>query len=191
MVRCSVGCGRHEMIVDVADRGGGGLAPLLLDDALRALHAPLSDRTVEILLCAAVGRGYGPGVDGRRLLREIVDVCVERVRRDDPSFVPALPGLSVYGALEGEVLARIEEAAPAVRVAVARVPYRSVPEVVPSLERLVSDVDPDLGYRLFLRVMRVYAVSITWSRFEGCLGLGGRFGCNAEVVDDGSLQITD
>ncbi|MFD5874455.1 hypothetical protein [Streptomyces sp. NPDC060322] len=179
------------MLADIADWGGGGFAPLLLDDALRALHSPLPVRTVDMVLCAALGRGYDAGFDGPGFLREIVDVCVERVRQDDPSFVPALPGPSVYGALEGEVLARIEEAAPAVREAVARAPFRSVPDVVPSLERLVSDVDPDLGFRLFLRVMKVYAVSITWSQYEGYVGLGGRFGYHAEVVDDGNLQIPD
>ncbi|MFB8027609.1 hypothetical protein, partial [Streptomyces sp. NPDC055990] len=177
------------MLVDIADWGDGGFAPLLLDDVLRVLDSPLPVRTVDTVLCAALGRGYGPDVDGPGLLREIADVCVERLRRDDPSFVPALPGPSVYGVFEGEVLGRLAEVAPAVREAVARAPFRDVPDVVGSLERFVTEVDPELGFRLFLRVLKVYAVPVGASRREGYLSLGERFGWHEDVVDDGNLAV--
>lgn len=176
------------MIAEIADWGDGGFAPLLLEDALRVLDSPLPTRTADTVLCAALGRAYGPDFDGPGLLRQIVDVCVARVRRDDPSFEPVPPGPSVYGGLGGEVLAEIDVAGPALSAAIAHAPFREVPGAVRALEQFVTEVDPDLGYRLFLRAMKVYAVPITTSQYERYLALGERFGYHEEVVDDGNLQ---
>lgn len=79
--------------------------------------------------------------------------------------------------------------APEVERATAGHPYRRVPEVVPALERVVTEVDPDLGFRLFLRVLKAYLVPISEPQHLRYRELGERFGYNESVVDDGTLQF--
>ncbi|MFD6421768.1 hypothetical protein [Streptomyces sp. NPDC060198] len=179
------------MIAEIADWGEGGFAPLLLEDALRVLNSPIPTRTADTVLCAALGRAYGPDFGGPGLLRHIVGACVERVRRDDPSYEPVPPGPSPYVGLAGEVLAEIDEAGPTLSLSVAGTPGRDVPGLVPALEQFVTEVDPDLGFRLFLRAMKMYAVPITAEQYTNYLALGKKFGYHEEVVDDGNLQIPD
>jgi hypothetical protein len=179
------------MVAEVADWGGGAYAPTLLDDALRLLESPLSTGTIDILWCAALGRRYDPDhrwIDGREWLRQIADVCVERIRQDDPAFAPAPRGPAPYSGLRDAVLTEIREVRPALEAATAHHPSQSVPEAVPALERAVTEVDPDLGFRLFLRAMKAYLVPISETRYERYLSLGEQFGYHEFVVDDGTLQ---
>jgi hypothetical protein len=181
-----------EIAVAAADWGEGAYAPTLREDAVRLLESPLPTRAIDILWCAAVGSKFVPDrrwMDGRDWLRQIVDVCEERIRRDEPRF-DAHPQVPVWEPeLRDAVLAEVRALAPELERATAGHPYYGVPEVVPSLERVVTEVDPDLGFRLFLRVLKAYLVGISESQHLRYRELGERFGYNEFVVDDGTLQI--
>ncbi|HET6861068.1 MAG TPA: hypothetical protein VFH94_28720 [Streptomyces sp.] len=183
-----------ELLEAAADWEEGAYAPALLEDAVRLLESPLPTRVIDILWCAAVGnQEFVPGarwIDGRDWLRRIVDVCRERIRRDDPRFDGLPPVLVADRELRDAVLAEVRAIAPELERATAGHPDRRVPDVVPALERVVTEVDPDLGFRLFLRVLKSYMVSIGGSQHLRYLELGQRFGYNESVVDDGTLQFT-
>jgi hypothetical protein len=180
-----------EVVEGAADWGKGGYAPTLLDDALRLLDSSLSTEVLTTLWLAACGRNFDfgvLGVDARGWLRRIADICVERIRRDDPSFVPVNPGPAPYPELRDQVLAEIRAVGPQLAAAASERGPLMVPDVVPALERVAADVDPDLGYRLFLRAMKVYMVTISEARYVRYLELGELFGYNEFVVDDGTLH---
>lgn len=181
-----------EILVAAADWGEGAYAPTLREDALRLLESPLPTRVIDILWCAAVRSKFVPDerwMDGRDWLRQIVDVCEERIRRDEPRSV-AHPQVSAWDPeLMDAVLAEVRALAPELDRATAGHPYYGVPEVVPSLERVVTEVDPDLGFRLFLRVLKAYLIPISEAQHLRYRDLGESFGYNEFVVDDGTLQF--
>ncbi|WP_254406128.1 hypothetical protein [Streptomyces sp. AC627_RSS907] len=177
----------EEIVAGAADWGDGAYAATLLEDALRLLESPLPTRVIGLLWRAATGLPYDPdavGPDGRAWLRDIVRICTGRIRRDDPSFTPVPPGPPVDGPLKEAVLEEIRGAAPAVEAAVRS----GGAEVVAALEQVVVQADPDLGFRLFLRVLKAYLVPVTESRYQWYHELGERFGYHELVVDDGTLQ---
>ncbi|MFJ3101758.1 hypothetical protein [Streptomyces sp. NPDC086835] len=181
-----------EIVVDAADWGEGAYAPTLREDALRLLESPLPTRVIDILWCAAVRSKFVPDerwMDGRDWLRQIVDVCEERIRRDEPRSLAHPQAPAWDPELKDAVLAEVRALAPELDRATADHPYYEVPEVVPSLERVVTEVDPDLGFRLFLRVLKAYLIPISDSQHLRYRELGERFGYNEFVVDDGTLQL--
>lgn len=181
-----------EIVVMAADWDEGAYAPTLLDDAVTLLQSPLPTREIDILWCASVGMRFAPDerwVDGRVWLRQIVDVCEERIRRDEPRFDALPPAPVCDPELRDAVLAEVRTLAPELERATADHPYFGVPEAVPSLERVVTEVDPDLGFRLFLRVLKAYLIPISESQHLRYRELGERFGYNESVVDDGTLQF--
>ncbi|WP_142213613.1 hypothetical protein [Streptomyces sp. SLBN-118] len=181
-----------EIVVMAADWEESAYAPTLLDDAVTLLQSPLLTREIDILWCAAVGMRFAPDerwVDGRDWLGQIVDVCEERIRRDESRFDVLPPAPVCDPELRDAVLAEVRTLAPGLERATAGHPYRSVPEVVPALERLVTEVDPDLGFRLFLRVLKAYVIYITEVQHLRYRELGERFGYNEFVVDEGTLQV--
>ncbi|MEV6786073.1 hypothetical protein [Streptomyces sp. NPDC051098] len=185
-------CTPLEIVVAAADWGEGGYAPTLREDAVRLLESPLPTRVIDILWCAAVRSKFVPDerwMDGRDWLRQIVDVCEERIRRDEPRFDPLPPPPFCDVELTDAVLAEVRAIASELERTTADHPYYGVPEVVPSLERVVTEVDPDLGFRLFLRVLKAYTVYISESQHVRYRELGERFGYNEFVVDDGTLQL--
>ncbi|WP_262387262.1 hypothetical protein [Streptomyces sp. TRM49041] len=177
----------EEIVAGAADWGDGVYAATLLEDAQRLLESAVPTRVIERLWRAATGLPYDPDdvwLDGRAWLREIVRISVERVRRDYPSFTPVPPEPPADGALREAVLAEIRAAAPAVQGAVRA----DGADVVAALEQVVVEVDPDLGFRLFLRVLKAYLVPVAESRYQRYHVLGERFGYHGLVVDDGTLQ---
>lgn len=113
-------------------------AAVLLEDALRLLESPLPTETISVLWSAASDQVR----DGRELLREVVEVCAEHLRRLDPAYEIARPeespalldghGDHILGVVRGAPLEPGERAA---------------------LEEVVTTVDPDLGLRLCLRIL--------------------------------------
>ncbi|ATW48374.1 hypothetical protein [Streptomyces peucetius] len=181
-----------EIVVAAADWGEGAYAPTLREDAVRLLGSPLPTRVIDILWCAAVRSKFVPDarwMDGRDWLRQIVDVCEERIRRDESRFDALPPGPVCDPELRDAVLAEVRTIATELEHTTADHPYYGVPEVVPSLERVVTEADPDLGFRLFLRVLKAYLVPISESQHLRYRELGERFGYNEFVVDDGTLQF--
>lgn len=177
----------EEIITDVADWGNGAYAPTLLEDALRLLESPLPDQMISLLYRATIGLPYGPDEiwqDGRGLLDDIVRISTDRIRRDHPSFTPAQSGPPAGGPLKEAVLEEIHEVAPVMRDAIGA----RGNEAITALEQLVAEVDPDLGFRFFLRVLKAHLVPITEAQYLRYHELGERFGFHELVVDDGTLH---
>lgn len=179
-----------ELVTAAADWGNGIYARTLLEDARRLLDSPLATETIDLLWCAATGRKYaGVGdIDGRDWLRRIIGIALDRIRQGDASlaFLPLEPVQN--GELTDAVLTELRAVAQELGAATTRQDHRAVPGVVPALELVVTEVDPDLGFRLFLRVMKVYLVPVSESQYVRYHELGERFGYNEFVVDDGTLQ---
>ncbi|MFJ4472096.1 hypothetical protein ACIP2X_32075 [Streptomyces sp. NPDC089424] len=181
----------EELLSEAANWGDGAYAPTLLQDASRLLGSQLPTPVIDRLWCAAIGLPYDPAavpVDGRAWLDEIVRICAARIRRDEPSFTPAPPEPITGGPSRDAVLEEIREAEPSMLNAVEAAGHPGGSEAVAALRRVVVEVDPDLGFRLFLRVLKAYRVPITESRYLRYHELGEDFGYHELVVDDGTLQ---
>ncbi|MCX4971327.1 hypothetical protein [Streptomyces sp. NBC_00620] len=174
----------------------GANAGLLLEDVRLLLESPLPDEVIVTLWLAATRRYFDPvahGLDGRAWLNRIADVCVARIRLDDPSFVlPAAPEPVGDQGVRAAVLEEIRGVSPALTKAAATSLYApALPDVVPALERAVAEVGADLAFRLFLRAMKAYFVPIGEARHSRFLLLGERLGYHEFVVDDGCLNVWD
>ncbi|MGR4851908.1 hypothetical protein [Streptomyces sp. LARHCF252] len=177
----------EEIVTGAADWGDGVYAATLVEDSLRLLESPLPTRMIELLWRSAIGLPYDPDgvwLDGRAWLRDIVRISVDRIRRDEPSFSPVSPPPSVDGPLKQEILEEIHEVTPSAEAAVGV----GGAEVMAALEQLVAEVDPDLGFRIFLRVLKAHLVPVTESQYDRYHALGERLGYHELVVDDGTLQ---
>ncbi|WP_327326160.1 hypothetical protein OG735_29495 [Streptomyces sp. NBC_01210] len=183
-----------DVIASSADRYEGAFARRLLEDALRLLDSPLSGQAVTTLWLAGTFRGFDLerlGIDGRQWLRRIADICTSRIRRDDPSFAPTAPGAVPAGGLSDAVLAEIRAVGAALEATSANHSYSAVPYVVPTLERVVTEVDPELGFRLFLRAMKAFFVPISDATYDRYVALGKLLGLDEAVVDDGDFNWLD
>ncbi|MFF7307851.1 hypothetical protein [Streptomyces sp. NPDC008137] len=177
----------EEIVAGAADWGDGVYAATLVEDALRLLESPLPTRTIELLWRSAIGLSYDPDgmwLDGRAWLRDIVRISVDRIHRDEPSFSPVPPPPSADGPLRQEILEAIREVTEGVEGAVGA----GGAEVTAALEELVVEVDPDLGFRFLLRVLKAHLVPVTESQYDRYHALGERLGYHELVVDDGTLQ---
>lgn len=180
-----------DVVTSVADRFDGAFARHLLQDCLVLLDSPMSSRDVEILWLAGTFREFDLerlGIDGRVWLRRIADICTDRIRRDDPSFVPAAAAPVVDEAMKEAVRAEIRSVGPALEQATAHHSYNALDGVVAALEQAV-DVDTDLGFRLLLRAVKGYFVPISKACYERYLTLGDEFSLGEDVVDDGDFNI--
>lgn len=110
------------------------------------------------------------GVDGRVWLRRMADICTDRIRCDDPSFVPAAAALVVDEAVKEAVAAEVRSVGPALEQATAHHAYSPLDGVVPTLQR-------------------GYFVPISQARYERCLALGDELGLSEDVVDDRDFNI--
>ncbi|MER5870784.1 hypothetical protein [Streptomyces sp. NPDC002044] len=61
--------------------------------------------------------------------------------------------------------------------------------MVPALRRVVAEVDPDLGFRLLLRVLKSYSVVIDPERVEAYRALATPLGLEKAVVDDADFNV--
>jgi hypothetical protein len=59
-----------------------------------------------------------------------------------------------------------------------------LPEVVPALRRVVAEADADLGFRLFLRLLKAYGVRISKEQYDRFLALSDPFEYHFGVVHD-------
>lgn len=195
---------QHSHTVDEGIRGAvfdyAGLVPgssayALLGDALRLSRSPMSDDALSALWQAATRCGYAPqdeGAGARQWLHRIAEVCAERLREIDPGFTVGAP--SPVGAEElNAVLRELRETAPALTRAVHDSPWYGATTspwfgrsatVVPTLEQVVEQVDPDLGFRLLLRCVRAYDVLVTDEQYARWTALADRFGYGRQHVAD-------
>ncbi|MFD9508757.1 hypothetical protein [Streptomyces mirabilis] len=160
----------------------GSAAAVLLEDTLRLLRSALPDAAVTALWAGASDR---PGsTDGRDWLRLIADVCRERLREAAPAYTPVVAPARTE--LADPVLREVRETAPAVVDKVVSPHWHPVPaaDVMDALEHVVTRIDPDLGFRLFLRVLRTLSVPLTQVRYDRYEAIGERFGYGEYHVSD-------
>ncbi|WP_130332416.1 hypothetical protein [Streptomyces sp. BK022] len=64
-----------------------------------------------------------------------------------------------------------------------------LPHLVPALERVVSEVCADLGFRMFLRAVKRYELPVDGTSLVEFTALGERFGCPEPLVEEGLHQV--
>jgi hypothetical protein len=192
----------HAYTVDEGIRGAAadevGLVPgasafALLQDTLRLSRSPLSDDTLTVLWRVATGEGYDlEGLGVRQWLSRITDVCVVRLREIAPDFTAGTTAPAATD-LRDAVLRELRDIAPALTEAVHDSPWFGADispwfvlsdEAVPVLEQVVTQVDPDLGFRLLLRTVRAYSVPLTDERLGRYMALGREFGYGRRHIAD-------
>ncbi|MEU7280600.1 hypothetical protein AB0A69_17705 [Streptomyces sp. NPDC045431] len=169
----------------------GSAAAALLVDVTRLLDSPLPDDTLTTLWAAASDRGLNPdllGMDTGGWLRLVAEVCRERLREVAPSYAPVLP--PVRADLADDVLREVRQAAPLLADRVVSPHWHPIPgtTAAAAVEEVTARVDPDLGFRLFLRLLRVLHAPLTEERYARCVALGARFG-HGELLVSGSLDL--
>ncbi|MFD7880770.1 hypothetical protein ACFV5G_43115 [Streptomyces sp. NPDC059766] len=165
---------------DEPGQSPGTAAALLLEDVLRLLHSPLSDATITTLWLAASDAALRG--DGRDRLRLVADVCEARLREVAPGYTAVVP--PVRTEVAEPVMREVREAAHTVTGSAVSPYWQPVPaeEAMAALEQVVGRVDPDLGFRLFLRVLRALSARITRGQYERYEELGERFGYGDYLV---------
>lgn len=123
-------------------------------------------------------------MDGRQWLAVIVDVCVGRIRRDDPAFAVTSPS-PASGEHAADVLAGIDAIAPAVTAATEAPLAAKAYGVAAALRLAVRHVGPDLAFRLLLRVVYAYSLALDAEQYARYESLGRRFGYGAHHVELG------
>lgn len=159
----------------------GSAAAVLLEDAQRLLESTLSPAAVSALWAGAADRS---GTDGRDWLRLIADVCRERLTDVAPEYTPVVAPARTE--LTDTVLREVRETGPAVAGKAVSPHWHPVPatDVMDALEHVVTQVDPDLGFRLFLRVLNRLSVPLTEERYDRYQAIGERFGYGEYHVSD-------
>ncbi|MFF7449275.1 MULTISPECIES: hypothetical protein [unclassified Streptomyces] len=182
-----------EEVVRVVAAGDGALqapgsaAAELLEDVVRLLDSPLPDETLGRVWLAAADGGLGVGPDGagvRPWLEEVAGICRDRLRVTAPGHHPgAAPARSD---LRNAVLSELRDLAPefASRTVQPHGRALSGADALGALERVVAEVDPDLGFRLLLRVLIVLWVPLDPRRHARYQALGDRFGYGEFHVSD-------
>ncbi|ELP67100.1 hypothetical protein ACKI1I_31615 [Streptomyces turgidiscabies] len=160
----------------------GTAAALLLEDALRLSRSPLSDGTVTTLWVAVSDASLR--MDGRDWLRLVADVCGERLREVAPAYTPVVPPAGTESV--DTVLREIRETGLAVTDQAISPRWRPLPapDAMAALEQVVTLVDPDLGFRLFLQMLRVLSVPLTRDQYERYVSIGAGFGYGECLVDE-------
>jgi hypothetical protein len=167
---------------DEPGQSPGTAAALLLEDALRLLHSSLSDDTITTVWVAVSDAALR--IDGRDWLRLVADVCEERLREVAPTYTPVVPPARTE--LADMVLPEVRETALAVADQAISPHWQPLPAVaaMAALEQVVGRVDPDLGFRLFLRVLRVLSVRVARGQYERYEAIGERFGYGEYHVNE-------
>ncbi|MFE6906662.1 contact-dependent growth inhibition system immunity protein [Streptomyces erythrochromogenes] len=160
---------------DGYERPPGSEAAVLLEDTRRVLGSGLSDDTITVLWLAATDRGHNIdrfGISGREWLEQVSEVCREHLTEVAPAYVPAARPPAT-GA--GEVLREIRDVSPLAATATVSPGFHPLEgtTVVEALEQIATQVDPDLGFRLLLRLVEVLRLPLTeeqYTRYEALAG---------------------
>ncbi|MFH8477080.1 hypothetical protein [Streptomyces sp. NPDC018000] len=150
----------------------GSAAALMLVDSHRLLESPLSDDTIATLWHGATGGVHDPGRLGlspRDWLGTVAEACRAHLAEVAPGHRHTTPPVDTVH--RDAVLREVREAASTLGDA----PTAAVEDVV-------TRVDPDLGYRLLLRLLTVRAAPLTEERYARHLALCHHFRYGAEHV---------
>ncbi|WP_435284773.1 hypothetical protein, partial [Streptomyces koelreuteriae] len=160
----------------------GTAAALLLEDVLRLLRSPLSDATITMLWGAVSDAALR--TDGRDWLRLVAEVCSERLREVAPAYIFGVPPARTESV--DTVLREVREMAPMVADKAVSPHWQPLPaaEAMAALEQVVRRADPDLGFRLYLRVLLALSVPVTPRQYERYRAIGERFGYGEYHVDE-------
>ncbi|MFJ7157816.1 hypothetical protein ACIQUQ_23145 [Streptomyces sp. NPDC101118] len=163
---------------DGYQRPPGSEAAVLLEDTRRMLGSGLSDDTITLLWLAATERGHNLdwiGIGGREWLQQVVEVCEAHLARVAPAYVPSPP--AVRTDRRDAVLREIREQAPPAAARVISPEFRPLggDTVFGVLEQVVTRVDPDLGFRLFLRFLQLLQLPVTEEQYTRYGSLAGLF----------------
>lgn len=170
----------------------GSAAASLLEDALRLLESSLSSDTITTLWLAASDRGFSidrVGIEARTWLQTIAEVCRERLQEVAPSYTPVKEPLR--SELTGPVLREIQDLAPLLADRTVSPRWHEIPgtAAAEALEQVVTRVDPDLGFRLFLRLLHVLALPLTEEQYACYRTLGEQFGYGEFHVKELELLV--
>lgn len=186
---------RQEAAADAVREPPGSGAAVLLEDVTRLQASPLSTDTLTTLWLAACDCGFQPdrvGIDIRQWLEQIAEACRERLREIAPAYRPGPDPTPTRAELTDEVLRELRDLAPELASITLQPHWQNIPgaAVVRALEQVVAQVDPDLGFRLFLRVLLALWMPLTKERYARYQALGERFGYGKFHVSlvDGLIQ---
>ncbi|WP_328486560.1 hypothetical protein [Streptomyces zaomyceticus] len=165
----------------------GSAAAVLLQDALRLLESPLPTAVIVTLWAAASERGYDierAGADGGEWLRTIAAACRDHLAEVAPDHRPGT--LPVRTEHSGAVQDLLRELTPELARRTVSPHARPLPGAVAAdaVARVVTEVDPELGLRLLVRLLAVLAVPLTEERYARFRTLGERFGYGAWHVSE-------
>jgi hypothetical protein len=185
---------RQAAAGDESGQAPGSQAAVLLQDAVRLLESPLATDTLAILWAAASDRGFDIeqfGMDGRSWLRLIAEVCGEHLAEVAPSYAFSMP--PARSEMTDAVMRETRELKPLFAGRTISPHWQGIsgPTAVEAVEDVVVRADPDLGYRLFLRLLHVLAVPLTAEQYARCHALGMRFGYGAYHVSDALEQFVE
>ncbi|MBT2459287.1 hypothetical protein [Streptomyces sp. ISL-86] len=174
-----------------ADREDGAFAHQLLDDARRLLASDLPGPELSVLWRAGTFGDFdleACGIEGRQWLTWIEEIAEYRITwnvGNAPAPVDPPPARGLGEAVLGEIALVAQD----LESATAGHAYAAVSGVVPALRRVVAEVDPNLGFRLLLRVLKSYSVVIDPERVEAYRALATPLGLEKEVVEDGDFNV--
>lgn len=149
------------------------------------LDSPLPGEVIRTVWLAAVHERFDPAeyaMDMRTWLHRIAEVCpLHSPQRDEwetatlAERAPVVP----EDELRESVLAEIGWVASALTAALPQW------DLVPALRQVVADADADLGFRLFLRALKAYAVTVDMDQYDRLLALGDRLAYPLTAVFEG------
>ncbi|MGW1726411.1 hypothetical protein ACWCQK_26170 [Streptomyces sp. NPDC002306] len=157
----------------------GAQAAALMEDVTILLDSPLTDEQITAVWRTASRRRRASeefDADVRTWLRQIAEVCREHLVVVDPAYTPR--PRSVRTDLAHVVLSELRVIAPILEATGDAV----VREGVQALEQVMTEADPDLGFRILLRFVDGYDITVTGAQYARYERLGELFGCGAGYV---------
>ncbi|MEW1774234.1 hypothetical protein [Streptomyces sp. NPDC086777] len=193
---CLVESGPRTSLLMIAARSVTDLpAPrhtLLGRDVRRLLESPLDDTVLRTVWAGGTDSAFDPAWNEESMrdwLAGIQAAWLDAERLTDPGFVPPPPASAPDPGLRAAVLETIDGVAPRLAAATENRVWRpALTGLVAALTEVVESVDEDLGFRLFLRVLKASALPVDPREHQVCLAVGERFGY-PDLVDEGYLHV--
>ncbi|MEU3981699.1 hypothetical protein AB0F77_16610 [Streptomyces sp. NPDC026672] len=191
---CLVDVGRKEALFLVAERSVTDIpAPghtLLGQDVRRLLDSPLNDSVLRTVWVGGARTHFDPKWEKESMrdwLAGVETAWLNAEQRADPGFTPPPPAPTTDPGLSEAVVEAINRVAPQL-TATTENDIFPLPGMVPALTGVVEKADADLGFRLFLRVLKASFLPISPPDHHALLALGERFGYR-DLVDEGELSL--
>ena len=164
----------------------GAQAAVLLEDVTRLLDSALSDDAVTALWRTAARRQRAADAfdaDGRTWLREIADVCTERLTAADPAYTPFVspPRTDLTDLVTREVQDLVQ---PLNRAT-------GIDGTAAMLERIVTGIDSDLGFRFLLRIVEAFEIPVKETVYARYRLLGERCGYNGSQITEAVEELVE